>query len=136
MIFFLTFYSHLFAVVGYLPKHYLSGDEFVTHGFGDISSRNAKDKRLLAIRHFNVSHLHRIDELATVKMFFRPTYQRFDAMVGMLIQKTTPIIGGSFPNRHIFQVVNRSLIERRNMVDIGANATVKESIFIHIFYPS
>ena len=90
----------------------------------------------MTIRYFNISHLHRIDELTTVKMSFRPTYQRLDAVVGMVIQKTTPIIRSSFPNCHIFQVVNRSLIERRNMVDIVANATVQESIFIHILYPS
>jgi hypothetical protein len=110
-----------------------TGYEIVTHGIGDIASRNPQDKRHSSIRYFNVPYFHWIDGPANGKTVLCHTFQRLDLMAKMPIDKLTPVIGENFPHSHSFQLVSRRTIERSEVMDLVANTAIKKLIMNHSF---
>src|SRR4029453_6999334 len=116
------------AVPTFQNGHQRDWYEIVTHGIGDIASRNPQDKRHSSIRYFNVPYFHWIDGPADGKTVLCHTFQRLDLMAKMPIDKLTPIYGENFPHSHSFQLVSRRTIERSEVMDLVANAAIKKLI--------
>jgi len=85
----------------------------------------------LPIRYINVTNFHWIAAPTVGETVIHDTFQLFDVMTKMPIEKLEPIIGENLPHRLSLQSVNGRTVEGSKVMDLVAMTAIKKSIMNH-----